>query len=99
MRFALLILILEFGFVAEVLPGNGGGPEKNSERFVVTLMRGPSLCTLYQQNYCARGQVENWIRQLKRDWKADQTSPSSFTANFGRLLYMGTAHVLYQQLR
>lgn len=43
--FALLILILEFGFVAEVLPGNVGG-QKRTASFVVTLMRGPSPRTL-----------------------------------------------------
>lgn len=48
---------------AEVLPGRFGAPDKDNERFVVTSMRGPSPRTLYQQDYCARGQAEGWIQQ------------------------------------
>lgn len=93
---------------AEVLPGSGGEPDyerhvsrhrKDNERFVVTSMRGASPRTLYQQDYCARGQAENWIKQLKCDLKADRTSAQSFLANFGRLLLTGAAYVLHQQLR
>lgn len=84
---------------AEVLPGSGGLPDKDNERFVVTSMRAPSPRTLYQQDYCARGQAENWIKQVKCDLKADRTSASSFLANFGRLLLAAGAYVLHQQLR
>ena len=84
---------------AEVLPGSGGLPDKDNERFVVTSMRAPSPRTLYQQDYCARGQAENWIKQVKCDLKADRTSASSFLANFGRLLLTAGAYVLHQQLR
>lgn len=74
-------------------------PGKNNERFVVTSMRGPSPRTLYQQDYCARGQAENWIKQVKSDLKSGRTSASSFLANFGRLLLAASAYVLHQQLR
>ncbi len=84
---------------AEVLPGGGEVPGKDNERFVVTSMRGPSPRTLYQQDYCARGQAENWIKQVKCDLKADRTSAQSFLANFGRLLLTAGAYVLHQQLR
>lgn len=84
---------------AEVLPGSSGVPDKDNERFVVTTMRGPSPRTLYQQDYCARGQAENWIKQVKCDLKADRTSASSFLANFARLLLTAAAYVLHQQLR
>jgi hypothetical protein len=84
---------------AEVLPGCGGMPDKDNERFVVTSMRGPSPRTLYQQDYCARGQAEGWIKQVKCDLKSDRTSASSFLANFGRLLLTAAAYVLHQQLR
>ena len=84
---------------AEVLPGSNGVPDKDNERFVVTSMRGPSPRTLYQQEYCARGQAEGWIKQVKCDLKADRTSASSFIANFGRLLLTAAAYVLHQQLR
>lgn len=84
---------------AEVLPGSFGAPDKDNERFVVTSMRGPSPRTLYQQDYCARGQAEGWIKQVKCDLKADRTSAQSFIANFGRLLFAAAAYVLHQQLR
>lgn len=84
---------------AEVLPGNGGLSAKDNERFVVTSLRGPSARTLYQQDYCARGQAENLIKQLKCDLKSDRTSASSFLANFARLLLTAAAYVLHQQLR
>jgi hypothetical protein len=71
---------------AEVLPGRFGAPDKDNERFVVTSMRGPSPRTLYQQDYCARGQAEGWIKQVKCDLKADRTSAQSFIAYFGRRL-------------
>lgn len=84
---------------AEVLSGSNGASDKDNERFVVTSMRGPSPRTLYQQEYCARGQAEDWIKQVKCDLKADRTSASSFVANFGRLLLTAAAYVLHQQLR
>jgi hypothetical protein len=84
---------------AEVLPGSNGAPDKDNERFVVTTLRGPSPRTLYQQDYCARGQAENLIKQIKCDLKSDRTSASSFLANFARLLLTAAAYVLHQQLR
>ena len=84
---------------AEVLPSSGGLPAKDNERFVVTTLRGPSPRTLYQQDYCARGQAENLIKQVKCDLKSDRTSASSFLANFARLLLTASTYVLHQQLR
>jgi hypothetical protein len=84
---------------AEVLPGSGGLPDKDNERFVVTTLRGPSPRTLYQQDYCARGQAENLIKQVKCDLKSDRTSAQSYLANFARLLLTAGAYVLHQQLR
>lgn len=84
---------------AEVLAGRDGVPDKDNERFVVTSLRGPTPRTLYQQEYCARGQAENWIKQMKCDLKSDRTSASTFLANCGRLLLTAAAYVLHQQLR
>lgn len=84
---------------AEVLPGSSGLPAKDNERFVVTTLRGPSPRTLYSEDYCARGQAENLIKQVKCDLKSDRTSASSFLANFARLLLTAGAYVLHQQLR
>jgi hypothetical protein len=84
---------------AEVLTGSAITPAKDNQRYVVTSLRGPSPRTLYQQDYCGRGQAENLIKQVKSDLKSDRTSASSFLANFARLLLSATAYVLHQQLR
>ena len=84
---------------AEVLPADVGLPAKDNARFVVTTLCGPSARTLYQQDYCGRGQAENLIKQIKCDLKSDRTSAQTFLANFGRLLLTAAAYVLHQQLR
>jgi hypothetical protein len=84
---------------AEVLAGSGGTPAKDNQRYVVTTLRSHSPQALYQQEYCARGQAENLIKQVKVDLKSDRTSASSFLANFARLLLTAGAYVLHQQLR
>ena len=84
---------------AEVLAGSEVMPAKDNQRYVVTTLRRPSPQALYQQVYCARGQAENLIKQVKVDLKSDRTSASSFLANFARLLFTASAYVLHQQLR
>ena len=84
---------------AEVLAGGDVSPTKDNQRYVVTSLRSPSPRALYQQDYCARGQAENLIKQVKVDLKSDRTSASSFLANFARLLFTAGAYVLHQQLR
>ena len=84
---------------AEVLAGSDITPAKDNQRYVVTTLRGSSPRTLYQQDYCGRGQAENLIKQVKVDLKSDRTSASSFIANFARLLLTAAAYVLHQQLR
>lgn len=84
---------------AEVLAGSDGKSDKDNERFVVTTLRSPTPQAIYQQEYCARGQAENWIKQVKCDLKSDRTSASTFLANCARLLLTAAAYVLHQQLR
>ena len=84
---------------AGVLPAGVGLPAKDNARFVVTTLCGPSARTLYQQDYCGRGQAENLIKQIKCDLKSDRTSAQTFLANFGRLLLTAAAYVLHHQLR
>ena len=86
-------------FSSGVLPGSSGLPAKDNARFVVATLRGPSPSVLYSEDYCARGQAENLIKQVKCDLKSDRTSASSFLANFARLLLTAGAYVLHQQLR
>ena len=68
-------------------------------RFVMTPMRSHSPRTLYSEDYCARGQAEILIKQVKCDLKSDRTSVSNFLANFARLLPTAGAYLLHQQLR
>jgi len=81
---------------AEVLAGSDGKSDKDNERFVVTSLRSPTPSTLYQQEYCAHGQAENWIKQVKCDLKSDRTSASTFLANSARLLLTAAEYVLHQ---
>ena len=49
--------------------------------------------------YCARGDIENRIKELKHGLEIDRTSCSSFKANQFRLLMTAAAYVLMQELR
>ncbi len=68
-------------------------------RFVVTSLDAPAPARVYEELYCARGQAENWIKQLKSDLASDRTSCTTFLANSMRLLEHAAAYVLHQQLR
>ena len=80
---------------AEVLP-RGPNP-----RFVVTSLsaRDTPAQPLYEQIYCARGEMENRIKEQQLDLFADRTSTRSFRANQLRLLITSFAYVLVEGLR
>ena len=84
---------------AEVLAPNGNMPPKDNARFIVTNLTNHTPQELYEKEYCARGQAENLIKQIKNDLKSDRTSAHSFVANCGRLLFAAMAYILHQQLR
>jgi hypothetical protein len=67
-------------------------------RFVVTSLRGFPPELIYRA-YCARGQCENLIKDLKNALQADRLSCSSFRANFFRLLLHCAAYRLMHELR
>jgi len=71
----------------------------DNPRFVVTSMNLPEPQMVYAELYCARGQAENFIKQVKCDLAADRTSCTTFLANCMRLVLHGAAYVLHQQLR
>jgi len=74
-----------------------GRDPKNNMRFVVTNMRlAPK--NLYRF-YCARGDAENRIKELKRGLAMDRTSCSRFLANQLRVLLTAAAYVLMQELQ
>jgi len=62
------------------------GPQGTDTRFVVTSLVGGDPRTVYEEIYCARGQVENHIKAWKRHLAADRSSCSKATANAFRLL-------------
>jgi hypothetical protein len=82
---------------AEVVRHPGREP-KDNPRFVVTnLPHSPRH--LYEAIYCARGDVENRIKELHHGLEIDRTSCTRFLANQLRGLLTAAAYVLYQELR
>jgi hypothetical protein len=67
-------------------------------RFVVTNLDGDSQ-TLYDQVYCARGEMENRIKEQQLGLFADRTSCHGWWANQWRLLLSGLAYTLLEALR
>ena len=67
-------------------------------RFVVTNLEGLGQ-TLYEQTYCARGEMENRIKEQQLGLFADRTSCHDFEANQFRVLLSATAYVLMEFVR
>jgi len=80
---------------AEYLPG------KENQRFVVTSLPSSLVTarTLYEQIYCARGDMENRIKEQQLDMFADRTSAEFMRANQIRLWFSSVAYCLVQTLR
>ena len=69
-----------------------------NQRFVVTnLVRNPQF--VYDEIYVLRGDVENRIKELKLELKADRLSCHRFLANQFRLLLHTSAYCLFWLLR
>jgi hypothetical protein len=82
---------------AEVVRLPGRDPRDNP-RFVVTNLR-PSPRVVYEQVYCARGDIENRIKELHDGLQIGRTSCCRFWANQLRVLLTAAAYVLLQELR
>jgi hypothetical protein len=82
---------------AEVVRLPGRDPRDNP-RFVVTNLR-PSPRFLYEHVYCARGDIENRIKELHDGLHIGRTSCGRFWANQLRVLLTAAAYVLMQELR
>jgi hypothetical protein len=81
---------------AEVVRHPGRAP-KNNPRFVVTnLTMRPQVVYAF---YCARGDVENRLKELHHGLEMDRTSCSKFGANQFRVLLALAAYILFQELR
>lgn len=70
------------------------GPD---QRFLVT--NSTLSATKAYKFYSGRGQMENWIKDLKLGIKAGRLSATSFRANSFRLLLFGLAYQLLHELR
>ncbi|HJR22189.1 MAG TPA: IS1380 family transposase [Dongiaceae bacterium] len=70
-------------------------------RFVVTSLRPERMDgrALYEDLYCARGEMENRIKEQQLDLFADRTSTASLRANQLRLWFASMAYVLMEALR
>ncbi len=84
---------------AEWLPGPGD--EKANPRFVVTSLKPAEAEAqhLYEAIYCARGEMENRIKECQLDLFADRTSAATMRANQLRLWFASAAYVLLCALR
>jgi hypothetical protein len=70
-------------------------------RFVVTSLNalGVDGKTLYEKVSCARGEMENRIKECQLDLFADRTSTATMAANQLRLWFSSFAYVLLSALR
>jgi Transposase DDE domain group 1 len=76
-------------------------PQGANPRFVVTSLRAAEINarSLYENVYCARGEVENRIKEQQLDLFADRTSAATMRANQLRLWFASFAYVLLDALR
>jgi hypothetical protein len=70
-------------------------------RFIVTSMAGEEhdARSLYEDFYCARGDMENRIKEQQLGLFADRTSTASMRSNQLRLYFSSFAYILIQTLR
>ena len=82
---------------AEVVRLAGREPRDNA-RFVITNLR-PTPRFIYEHVYCARGDIENRIKELHEGLQIGRTSCCRFWANQLRVLLTAAAYVLMQEIR
>jgi hypothetical protein len=70
-------------------------------RFIVTSLGADKIGgqDLYERIYCARGEMENRIKECQLDLYADRTSAATMRANQLRLWFASLAYVLMEALR
>jgi hypothetical protein len=76
-------------------------PKGKNPRFIVTSLPCEAVegQELYEKIYCARGEMENRIKECQLDLFADRTSAASLRANQLRLWFASLAYVLLTALR
>jgi len=75
--------------------------EQANPRFIVTSLRPADVAArpLYEKIYCARGEMENRIKECQLDLFADRTSTATMAANQLRLWFASLVYVLLCALR
>jgi len=70
-------------------------------RFIVTSLSAEQIggADLYEKIYCARGEMENRIKECQLDLYADRTSAATMRANQLRLWFASLAYVLMEAVR
>ncbi|WIM09200.1 IS1380 family transposase [Enhydrobacter sp.] len=68
-------------------------------RFVVTSLKGGKARAIYEKLYCARGDMENRLKECQGELFADRTSAATMCANQLRLWFASMAYVLLCALR
>ena len=74
------------------------GPKGTNPRYIVTNLEGEARA-LYEKLYCARGDMENRIKEQQLDLFADRTSCHRWWPNQLRLLHASLAYVLMAAIR
>ena len=82
---------------AEVVRLGERAPRDNPRVVVTNLRQTPRF--IYERVYCARGDIENRIKELLDGLQIDRTSCCRFWANQLRVLLTAAAYVLMQELR
>jgi hypothetical protein len=78
-------------FIVTNLPADGGGEATQAARF--------APAALYEQLYCARGDMENQIKAQQLDLFADRTSTHWLASNQLRLWFSAFAHLILSTLQ
>ena len=74
------------------------GPKGRNPRFIVTNLEGEAN-ELYERVYCARGDMENRIKEQQLALFADRTSSSKWWTNQYRVLLAALAYTLLETMR
>ena len=82
---------------AEVVRLDGREPRDNPRCVITNLRQTPRF--VYERVYCARGDIENRIKELHDGLQIGRTSCCRFWANQLRVLLTAAAYVLLQELR
>jgi Transposase DDE domain group 1 len=72
---------------------------EENPRFIVTTLTQGDGRHLYEDVYCARGEMENRIKECQIDLFADRTSTATMAANQLRLWFASMAYVLIEGIR